>query len=115
MARSATKAELHPEIVLYNGKIITCDKDFTIAQAVAILGEKFLTAGNNDQILALAGLSTKKIDLAGKTVIPGLIDSHIHQLATAVASSYYVDLFEVKTIADILGAIGEKVKVTPAR
>ena len=112
MARSATKAELHPEIVLYNGKIITCDKDFTIAQAVAILGEKFLTAGNNDQILALAGLSTKKIDLAGKTVIPGLIDSHIHQLATAVASSYYVDLFEVKTIADILGAIGEKVKVT---
>ena len=58
--------------------------------------------------MALAGLNTKKIDLGGRTVIPGLIDSHIHKLATAVASSYYVGLFEVKAIVDILGAIGEK-------
>jgi predicted amidohydrolase YtcJ len=69
----------YPEMVLYNGKIITADDDFTIAEAVAIRDGKFLAVGSSKEILALAGPQTNRIDLEGtKSVIPGLIDSHGH-------------------------------------
>src|SRR5438094_1347621 len=65
-------------MVLYNGKILTADDKFTIVQAVAIRDGKFLMIGKNDEVLALAGPNTKKIDLTGKTVTPGFYMHHIH-------------------------------------
>ena len=68
---------LAPDRVLHNGKIVTVDGDFSIAQAVAIKDGHFLAVGSNSEILSLAGAATEILDLEGKTVLPGLHDSHI--------------------------------------
>jgi len=79
-----SQSTLPPEViayadtVLHNGKILTADEQFTIAQAVAIRDGKFLAVGPNSRILAMAGPQTQRIDLRGKTVTPGFIDTHYH-------------------------------------
>src|SRR5450759_3893810 len=66
------------DLILHNGKIVTVDDYFTVAQAVAIKGERVMATGKNGEIAKLAGSGTRKIDLKGRTVIPGLIDNHAH-------------------------------------
>ena len=66
------------DFVLHNGKIVTADDRFTIAQAIAIKGERIVAVGANDVVLKAAGSTAKRIDLQGRTVIPGLIDNHAH-------------------------------------
>ncbi|HKC58279.1 MAG TPA: amidohydrolase family protein, partial [Vicinamibacterales bacterium] len=66
------------DLVLTNGKIITVDNKFTIAQAIAVRGDRFVAVGSNADINKLAGPGTRRIDLGGKAVIPGLIDAHAH-------------------------------------
>ncbi|MBI4465566.1 MAG: hypothetical protein HY647_12755, partial [Acidobacteria bacterium] len=68
----------YADIVLYNGQILTVDEDFSTAEAVAIRDGKFLAVGRTDRILAMAGPKTQKIDLKGKTAVPGIIDTHMH-------------------------------------
>ena len=72
-----------PDTVLVNGKIVTVDDRFTIAQAVAIKGERILKVGTTAEVEALRGPQTRVIDLAGRTVIPGLIDNHAHWVRAA--------------------------------
>src|SRR6266850_4244184 len=69
-----------PDLVLSNGKIITVDERFSIAQAVAVRGERIVAVGTNSEIVRLAGPNTRRIDLRGRAVIPGLIDNHMHLL-----------------------------------
>jgi predicted amidohydrolase YtcJ len=69
-----------PDLVLTNGKIITVDERFTIAQAVAIRGDRIVAVGSNAEIGRLAGVGTRRIDLGGRAVTPGLIDNHMHLL-----------------------------------
>src|ERR1700732_4782716 len=71
------------DMVLSNGKFITVDERFTIAQAVAIKGDHIVAVGANQEIAQLAGPSTRRIDLMGKAVTPGLIDNHMHLLRAA--------------------------------
>src|SRR5256885_15644097 len=66
------------DTILLNGKIITVDDRFTIAQGVAIRGQRIVAVGNNADVLELQGKGTKVIDLRRQTVIPGLIDNHAH-------------------------------------
>ncbi len=68
----------YADTVLYNGKIVTVDSKFSIAQAVAVRDGKILAVGENREILRLAGPKTVKVDLRGKTVLPGLVDTHSH-------------------------------------
>jgi predicted amidohydrolase YtcJ len=72
-----------PDLVLGNGKIITVDDRFSIAQAVAIKGDRIVAVGTNQEMAQLAGANTRRIDLRGKAVIPGLIDNHMHLLRAA--------------------------------
>ena len=80
----AQQGNLLPEViayadtVLYNGKVLTADEKFTIAEAVAIRNGKFLAVGTSERITAMAGPQTRRIDLKGKGVIPGIIDLHQH-------------------------------------
>jgi predicted amidohydrolase YtcJ len=67
-------------IILYNGKIVTVDNDFTIAEAVSIQDGKFQAVGSCEMVMAYGGPGTKMIDLNGKTAIPGVIDSHIKEI-----------------------------------
>jgi predicted amidohydrolase YtcJ len=71
------------DIVLYNGKILTVDNNFSTAEAVAVAGKKIVAVGKNDDIRKLAGPNAQVIDLKGKTVVPGLIDTHRHMYNAA--------------------------------
>ena len=69
----------YADMVLYNGKVITADDSFTVAEAAAIRDGKFLAVGAKDRILAMAGPKTRRIDLRGRSVVPGFMDTHLHQ------------------------------------
>ena len=76
LAPSAQQAA--PDTILTNGKVITVDDQFRIAQAVAIRGDRFVAVGTNQEITQLAGPNTRRIDLQGRSVVPGFIDNHAH-------------------------------------
>src|SRR5688572_3800115 len=67
-----------PDLILHNGKIATVDKAFSIAQAIAIRGERIALVGTNEEVLKTKGDGTRIVDLKGKFVLPGLMDSHVH-------------------------------------
>src|SRR6185312_11206180 len=66
------------DLILHNGKIVTVDKAFSIRQALALEGNRILKVGTNEEVLKTKGPGTRLLDLEGKTVLPGLIDSHVH-------------------------------------
>ncbi|MBV8487018.1 MAG: amidohydrolase family protein, partial [Planctomycetaceae bacterium] len=68
-----------PDLILANGKIFSADAPRKWAEAVAVRGERITAIGSSQEVLALAGPSTRKIDLRGRTVIPGINDAHQHQ------------------------------------
>ena len=74
----AQNVETPADWILTNGQILTVDADFSIVEAIAIRDGRVVTAGSNEAIIALAGAGTERTDLAGQTVIPGLIDNHMH-------------------------------------
>jgi len=88
-------------MLLINGKIITVDKNFSVAEAVAIKGDKIYSVGTSRQIRRLAGRSTKVIDLKGKTVIPGLIDAHLHPESAAL-SELNSKIPDLHTVVELL-------------
>lgn len=98
-----------PDLVLYNGKIITVDAASSIAQAVAIRGDRFVAVGTNDAVRASAGPATRQVDLAGRTVIPGLMDGHLHNAGGGPG----VDLSRVRSIEELLAAVEARAKKAP--
>ncbi len=100
----ACRREPPPDVILYNGKIVTVDTAFSIAEASAVRGGRIAAVGGSDEMLELAGPETQKIDLNGRTVLPGLIDSHLHAPA---ASMYEFDhtVPDMETIADVLNYV----------
>ena len=78
-----TAAAAAPDTLLLNGKIVTVDDHFAVVQALAIKGGRILAIGSSAEIAKLAGADTKKIDLKGRAVIPGLIDNHAHWIRAA--------------------------------
>lgn len=94
-----------PDLVLFNGKVISVDRGFTIHQAVAIIGDRILAVGNDDQMRAVAGPATRMIDLEGRSVIPGLMDNHLHGAGGGAG----VDLSRARTLADVEAALRARV------
>ncbi len=72
------------DVVLHNGKIYTVDPDRSIRQAIAFTGNTIVAVGDDDDVRALIGPATKVVDLDGKLVLPGLIDTHIHPIIGAL-------------------------------
>jgi len=105
------------DVVFLNGKIVTVDDRGTIAEAVAVKFGKVLAVGSNVEIEKLIGVDTHVVGLGGRTVIPGLIDSHCHMVGTGIsAMAGVLDLSEeagVRSIADIKAKIAEKAAATP--
>jgi len=73
------------DTIYYNGKIVTLWSARPVVEAVAIRGDRFISAGGNAEVHKTAGASTKQIDLQGKTVLPGLNDSHTHPIGAALS------------------------------
>lgn len=98
-------ASLLADTVLLNGIVYTADEHDAIYQAVAVKQDKIIFVGSNEQVTGYIGQDTKKIDLQGKMVVPGFIDSHIHPPGIALSELYEVQLFGIKTLAGYLEAI----------
>ncbi len=103
-----------PDLILTNGKVITVDDKFTIAQAVAITGDRFSAVGTNQQITHLAGASTRRIDLHGRSVVPGLIDNHMHLLRGGTTWTNEVRLDGVDSRKQALDLFAARAKAIPA-
>ena len=73
------------DTVYVNGKIITVDKVFTIAQAVAVKDGRFVGVGTSEEMRRYVSSTTRVVDLKGRAVIPGLMDSHTHMLGAGAA------------------------------
>lgn len=101
-----------PELVLFNGNIITVDHRHPRAQAVAIARGRFYAVGGNDKVRALAAGTTKKIDLGGRTVVPGFIDAHTHPAVAGRMHLRQVDC-DLRSIEAIKDAIHERAAKTP--
>lgn len=101
------------DLVLFNGKIITVDSQFTIAESIAIKEGKILAVGSSQQIEKFTGNGTEKIDLKGKTVIPGLIDAHVHPVQ-ASQSELTEPIPDVHTIQELLNWIRSMTMVKQA-
>lgn len=102
----------YPDTILINGNIVTVDGEFSIANAVAVRDGRILAVGANDDIKQLAGPSTAVVDLEGRTVLPGLIDTHAH-VERAGLLKYTVQLDDVTTVAQALARISEYADRTP--
>ena len=102
------------EVLLTNGRILTVDERFSIAAAVAITGDRIVRVGSNADVAALAGPRTRQIDLGGRSVIPGLIDNHMHLLRAGTTWQYEVrwDGFDSRKRA--LEMLRARVKETPS-
>ena len=102
-ARAGTSAA---DLILTNGKIITVDPAFTIAQAIAIAGDRILAVGPDAAMAAMAGPATRIVDLKGKAVIPGITDGHAHMDREALRNVFPA-LGPVRSIRDIQDRIAE--------
>jgi len=101
---------LAADMVLVNGKVVTVDSDDSIVEAVAVKNGKILAVGSTDEIKSLAGEGTEILDLEGKTVLPGIIDTHTHPSGAAVRF-YEINCRSppMESIGEILGMVAEKV------
>ena len=104
--------EEKPELILHNGNIVTMNAREPRAQAVAISRGRILAIGNDADVLHLGAPNSKKIDLSGKTVLPGFIDAHSHPAMAGVMHLRMVDC-DLRSIAEIQAALREKAAKTP--
>jgi len=101
-----------PHTIYHNGRIYTVDADFAVAQAASVLGGRFDLVGSDEEVLATAGPQTQLVDLCGRTVVPGLFDSHLHLYMTGMEAPR-VPLIDCRSIADLQAAITARAAVTP--
>lgn len=111
-----------PDAVLVNGKIITVDSSGRVAEALSIRGDRIAAIGSTKDIRKLAGPHTTVIDLGGRTVIPGLIDSHLHAIRDGLtywprtgprASGVKLDWSGITTLQGALDDIRAAARTTP--
>lgn len=98
-----------PDLILHHGKIVTVDAKFSIQQAMAIEGGRITAVGSDASVLKLKSATTKVIDLEGRTILPGLMDSHVHPAAAMTEFDHPIP--DMETIADVLDYVRQRAKV----
>jgi predicted amidohydrolase YtcJ len=101
------------DLIFRNANVVTVDSQFSRAQALAIGGQTILLVGTNEQVEKLAGPNTRVIDAQGKTILPGLIDSHVHSYRAAV-SEFAGAVPPLHSLAEAFAFIHRKASVQPA-
>jgi predicted amidohydrolase YtcJ len=101
------------DMVLINGKVITLDDTSSILQAIAIRDGRVLAVGADEDIRKRADARTKIIDLGGRTVVPGLMDSHIHALRAGLTYAVELSWIGVPSLAKGLDLIRDAARTSP--
>ncbi len=108
---------MHPDLILYNGKIRSFAANGSTFEALASAGGRIVATGASDEIRRLAGRDTEQIDLEGRTAIPGLTDTHVHLAEKGTAEMEFVDCrdfyTETYSIGDILQTLAKRAAETP--
>jgi predicted amidohydrolase YtcJ len=94
-----------PDTILLNGKVVTLDAQSTIQEAIAVRDGHITAVGTSGELRKSAGPATRVIDLRGRTVIPGLIDSHLHAIRAALSFSTEVNWIGAHSLEEALGRI----------
>ncbi|SCW43660.1 amidohydrolase [Ancylobacter rudongensis] len=102
------------DLILFNGKVTTLDRSNPQAEAVAIRDGKVLFAGAAREAMALAGEATTRLDLGGRRVIPGLIDSHMHIIRGGLNYNMELRWDGVRSLAHAMEMLKKQVDNTPA-
>src|SRR5262245_54762762 len=102
-----TPAQQPADLVLTNGRIYTADVNRPLVDALAVRGGTIVFAGSRQGALALAGPRTQRIDLGGRTVIPGMVDAHAHLLGLGQALRT-VDLVGTRSLDEIVTRVRER-------
>jgi predicted amidohydrolase YtcJ len=105
LTRPSAHAQSLAEQILFNGKILTVDQDFSAKEALAIRDGRILATGSTADMQTYAGDKTQKIDLGGRTVIPGLTDMHLHGIRAALTYSIEVSWIGVPSLQEALARI----------
>jgi predicted amidohydrolase YtcJ len=94
-----------PDAILINGKILTVDAQSSVREALAIRDGRIVALGTSADIRKLTGPQSQVIDLGGRTVVPGLIDSHLHAIRAALSFTTEVNWIGVRTLEEALGRV----------
>ncbi len=113
IATSLGAAAQPPDVVLLDGKIVTVDAESSLREAMAIRDGKIQRLGSTTEIRRLAGPETRVVELGGRTVIPGLIDSHLHAVRAALSFSTEVNWIGARSLREALRRIGEAAERRP--
>jgi predicted amidohydrolase YtcJ len=102
-----------PDLILHHGRMTTLDRANPAASAVAIKAGRFSAVGTDQDVLALAGPGTKIIDLKGRSVLPGLIDNHLHIIRGGLNFNMELRWDGVRSLADAMAMLKRQVAITP--
>ncbi|MEU5592791.1 amidohydrolase [Streptomyces sp. NPDC020298] len=106
-------SETAPTLILTGGQVLTVDPEFTVAEGVAVRGRDIVAVGTDTEIRALAGPGTRIVELGGRTVLPGINDSHLHGAAYGMTKPPFAlnaGHPAVGSIADIAALVGGAVR-----
>jgi predicted amidohydrolase YtcJ len=102
-----------PEMILHGGRITTLDRANPVAEAVAITDGRFSAVGRDADIMPLAGPRTRRIDLAGRAALPGLIDNHLHIIRGGLNFNMELRWDGVRSLADAMAMLKRQAAITP--
>lgn len=101
------------DLIVTNAKIVTLDAASTVAQALAVREGRIVAVGGNDAVEALVGSATRRLDAGGRTVIPGLIDSHIHAVRAGLTYATEVNWIGARTIGEAMDRLRQAARARP--
>lgn len=101
-----------PELILHNGRVATVDARFSIHQAMAIQDGRVLQVGTDPEVLEMRGPETEVVDLEGRLVLPGLIDSHVHPIGACLIEHDH-PIPSMTRLQDVLDYIAARARVVP--
>jgi len=110
----ARAQSMQPDLILRNGQFTTLDRSNPQANAVAIKDGRFMAVGSERDVMALAGSGGNAIDLKGRRVVPGLIDSHMHIIRGGLNYNMELRWDGVRSLADAMRMLKDQVARTPA-
>lgn len=104
------------DLVLYNGRVLTVDAQDKVAEGVAVRGDRIVAVGSSAEVLALAGAGTRRVDLHGRAVTPGLLDAHAHFAAGGLDRLLLLDVGypNVSSIRDVADSLRARAAALPA-